>query len=70
MKITLDIKDGLAATINVNPGTRVERRIDLQDGMLLKVESVGQVALNITAIEPKSMQASSESGASGSLSFA
>ncbi len=65
MKITLDINEGLAADI-VN---RTGQRLDLQDGYHLSVESTGQVIVNIRAVD-KPMQSSSESGASGSLSFA
>ncbi len=65
MKITLDIKDGLAADVKL----RTDEQIDLKDGMQLRADSAGQVVINITAVD-KPMQASSESGASGTLSFA
>lgn len=68
MKITLNIKDGLTAIVKDSS----QREIKLQDGMHLKVESIGQIVVGITEQppDPKAMQASSESGASGSLSFA
>ena len=77
MKITLDIKDGLAANVqDLN-----QKKIPLQDGMLLKIESPGQVVFNIieqeppvqeqTETEPRiiPMHAGGKSGASGSLSL-
>ena len=65
MKITLDIEDGLAADVLLHGG----KSIDLKDGYHLKVDTAGQVVINITAVD-KPMHAGEKSGASGSLSFA
>ena len=70
MKITLDVKEGLVLLAH---DTKLDKPVRTQDDMYLKVDAQCSIQLVFEKTQDKPdkpMQASTESGASGSLSFA